>query len=538
MRLALAVGILTFAAGVSAQDEPTLQEILERLEALERVQAEQAQQLKERDARIAELEAELAGRQHALPPTSETPPAAAPVAPVVAVESPAPADAAPTTAGADRSEAPLSEAPPPEAPMVVRVEGDQAPEPTDEKGQPIYEAPDYYGEFQDAGRGFKLVNTPVGDVNFSLYASARYLNQNSLDETYTDFFGRTTELDLRNDIQFQKVMLYFKGWVADPKLRYLSYIWTTNTSQGLGSQVVVAGNLSYLFDESFNVGVGIGGLPTTRSTEGNFPRWLKVDVRTMADDFFRGSFTSGIWAYGKLGENWRYHAMLGNNLSQLGVDAGQLDNKLDTYSGALIWAPLGPYNKGFGDFEESDDTVVRVGLHYTHSTEDRQSQPGLDDPENSQLRLSDGTLLFRPGAFNTDGRINEARYRMSSLDAGIKNGGLALEGEVYYRVLDKFVTEGFVPVDEVKDHGYQLQASAMLVPRTWQAYLAHSKVYGDYGDPWDAALGVNWFPYRNSQFRLNGEFLYLKDSPVGNYSAPYIVGGNGLVYYVTLEYRF
>ena len=529
-RVALAIGALAFSAGVSAQDEPTLQEILERLEALERVQAEQAEQLKERDARIAELEAELAGRPSAAPAASEAPPppAAAPAAPVVAADPPELPEAAPTSESTDASE----------APVLVSVGEEPVPQATDEKGRPIYEAPEYYGEFQDAGRGFKLVNTPIGDVNFSLYANARYLNQKGLDDTYTDFFGRTSELDLRNDLQFQKVILYFKGWVADPKLRYLSYIWTTNTSQGLGSQVVVAGNLSYLFDESFNLGIGIGGLPTTRSTEGNFPRWLKVDVRTIADDYFRGSFTTGIWAYGKLGENWRYHAMLGNNLSQLGVDAGQLDDTLDTYSGALIWAPLGPYNKGFGDFEEAEDIRVRVGLHYTHSTEDRQSQPGLEDPDNTQLRLSDGTLLFRPGAFNTDGRINRARYQMSSLDAGIKYRGLALEGEVYYRILDDFVTEGFIPVDEVKDHGYQLQASAMLVPRTWQVYLAHSKVYGDYGNPWDAALGVSWFPYRNSQFRLNGEFLYLDRSPVGNYSAPYIVGGNGPVVYANMEYRF
>jgi hypothetical protein len=523
-RGAVVIGALAFAAGVSAQDEPTLQEILERLEALERVQAEQAEQLKERDARIAELEAELAGRQGETSATSDAPPAP----PVVAVETPAPTEATPAAESVI----------PPERPEVVSVGDEPVPATTDSRGRPIYEPPDYYGEFQDAGRGFKLVNTPYGDLSFSLYTNARYLNQQGLDDTYTDFFGRTTELDLRNDIMFQKVVLYFKGWVLDPKLRYLSYVWTSNTSQGLGAQVVVAGNLSYLFDEKFNLGVGIGGLPTSRSVEGNFPRWLKVDVRTIADDYFRGSFTSGIWAYGKFGEHWRYHVMLGNNLSQLGVDAGQLDDTLDTYSGAVVWTPLGAYSNAFGDFESTEDLRVRVGLHYTHSTEDRQSQPGVDDPDNAQLRLSDGTLLFRPGAFATEGRINRARYRMSSIDAGIKYRGLALEGEFYYRTLDDFVTEGFIPVDEVKDHGYQLQASAMLVPQLWQAYVAHSKIYGDYGDPWDVALGLNWFPYKTSQFRVNGELLYLKNSPVGNYSAPYLVGANGMVYYANLEYRF
>ncbi len=49
-------------------------------------------------------------------------------------------------------------------------------------------------------------------------------------------------------------MLYFKGWVGDPKLRYLAYVWSANTSQGQGAQVVVAGNLTYMFDPAFNLG--------------------------------------------------------------------------------------------------------------------------------------------------------------------------------------------------------------------------------------------------------------------------------------------
>ena len=72
---------------------------------------------------------------------------------------------------------------------------------------------------------------------------SRYLNQLALEETYTDAFGRTKTLDLRNDVQLQKVMLYFKGWLMDPDFRYLFYAWTANTNMGQGAQVVVAGNL-------------------------------------------------------------------------------------------------------------------------------------------------------------------------------------------------------------------------------------------------------------------------------------------------------
>ena len=127
--------------------------------------------------------------------------------------------------------------------------------------------PDYFGEFHRGGRGFKLASSPLGDVNISAWTYGRYLNQRALDDTYTDAFGRSSELDLRHDLQLQKIMVYFKGWMFDPKLRYMTYIWTSNTSQGLPAQVVLGGNLTYGFDEALTMGVGIGGLPSTRSTE-------------------------------------------------------------------------------------------------------------------------------------------------------------------------------------------------------------------------------------------------------------------------------
>ncbi len=40
--------------------------------------------------------------------------------------------------------------------------------------------------------------------------------------------------------------------------------------------------------------------------------------------------------------------MLGNNLSQLGVDAGQLDSGLDAVSASLVWQPVGDYGRSFG----------------------------------------------------------------------------------------------------------------------------------------------------------------------------------------------
>jgi hypothetical protein len=477
---------LVSAEAAEAQEAADLEAILERLERLEQVQREQAAEIRARDERIAELEAEL---------------------------------------GMTRDEATET------APAAVIVESDELVAEADTE-------PEYFGEFYRGGRGFRVASSPLGDLNISAWLYGRYLNQEGLDDTYTDAFGRTTELDLRHDLQLQKIMVYFKGWLFDPKLRYMSYIWTANTSQGLPAQVVLGGNITYNFGEALTMGVGIGGLPSTRSVEGNSPNWLRVDNRTLADEFFRASFTTGIFANGRISDTLRYQAMLGNNLSQLGVDAAQLGNSLDTFSGALIWTPTGEFFNGFGDFEGGDTLRTRFGVHYTHSTEDRQSQPGQEDPENSIIRLSDGTPLFQPNAFDTGGRVNEARYQMMSVDAAAKLNGWSLEGEYYYRLVNDFVTEGLIPVTELRDHGFQVQASTMLVPKTWQLYLTGSKVFGEYGDPWDVSMGVNWFPYQSRQFRVNAELLHLNDSPVGNLSLPSIVGGNGTVFYANAELRF
>jgi len=167
-----------------------------------------------------------------------------------------------------------------------------------------------------------------------------------------------------------------------------------------------------------------------RSTEGQFPYWLGVDDRMTADEFFRGSYTSGIWAKGEIVPGLNYMAMLGNNLSTLGISASQLDNKLDTWSAMINWLPttgeFGPLG-AFGDFEGHTELATRVGLHFTHSTEDRQSQPGTDTIDNTQIRLTDGSIIFTPSLFGPGITIDKVRYQMASLDGGLKYNGYSLE---------------------------------------------------------------------------------------------------------------
>ncbi len=124
------------------------------------------------------------------------------------------------------------------------------------------------------GRGFKVADTAKGELNIDLYGVVRYLNQRALDATYTDSFGNTRSVKQRQDIQVNKAIVFFQGWLMSPQFTYSAYVWTTNTSQGLAAQVVLAGFFAYTFNPRVGLGAGISGLPGVRSTEGQWPNWL------------------------------------------------------------------------------------------------------------------------------------------------------------------------------------------------------------------------------------------------------------------------
>jgi hypothetical protein len=391
--------------------------------------------------------------------------------------------------------------------------------------------------------GFRLANTEYGDLNVSIYTYVRYLNQRALDATYTDAFGNTKDIQRRQDVQLLKLQIKFLGWILNPKLRYFLYAWTSNANQGQGAQVVLAGNLQYTFNKHLTLGGGIRSLPGTRSVEGNFPFWPNVDSRMIADEFMRPSYTSGVWATGEIVKRLKYQVMLGNNMSTLGVPASRLDNGLNTLSSALLWFPTGDFEKGFsgqgwGDFEHHEKFSTRLGFHFSRSDENKESQPNSDTFENTQLRLSDGTVIFTPDIFGPGITVTDARWRMTSVDGGFKYRGYSVEGEYFWRWLDNFRGTSTQGIPQRFDHGFQIQGTAMAIPKTLQAYAGHSRIFGQYGNPWDFRFGTNWFPFKNKVLRWNTEALYLFHSPVGYTSVPFPVGGNGWVFHSSLELAF
>jgi hypothetical protein len=515
-RWALLLAMLPLAAFGQAPSPAGTDSVEQRLQRLEQRQQELEDELKRKDAEIEQLKS-----------TSAQPPA---VNPVVA----SPPAAAPS--GAASQDASSAAQTPAAAAAALRraVRAVAAGEDMPEGGWGAPPPKTSWGTYTP-NRGFKLAETDSGDVSLSIYTYARYLNQKDLEGSYVNAFGNTVAVQRRNDIQLQKVQFKLLGWLLDPNFRYFLYAWSSNTSQGQGAQVVLAGNLNYTFNKYFTFSAGITSLPGVRSTEGNFPFWLSVDNRLMADEFFRPSYTSGVWARGDITDTLRYQVMLGNNMSTLGVSAAQLDNHLDTTSAALVWEPQKNYGIAFGDFDPHQNLSTRFGGHFTHSTESKQSQPNQDGFENTQIRLSDGTVVFTPGIFGPNTVVDQLQVFIEDVDFGFKYRGWALEGEYYVRQLNDFQGAGVSSIPQINNHGYALWLSGMVMPKFLQLYVGTSKVYGDYGNQVDARIGMNMFPYNNKVLRWNTQVLYLDRAPTGGTAYTYPVGAKGFVFNTDVE---
>ena len=497
------------ATDIKRERVEQLQELLRTKKDLEASQQAMQQQLAEFDARIAALEASLG-----VTPSQDEQPRAN-------------SDASTSTASTAAVASPDG--------MVYAKTSDPGPyEPGAPPGAGPYVKEAKSGPFPyEFGKGFVLARGPNGEVDFSTKGYVRYLNQLDLNEFYTDAFGRTIEIDRRQDIQLNRLQFILHGWLFDERFRYFWYAWTQNVSQGDAAQVVVGGNISYKFGDGLTAMAGIFSLPTTRSTAQSFPNWLRIDHREMADEYFRGSYIQGYMASGEITDKLDYKVALAGNLSALGVSATQLDPDINTVTGMLYWMPTtGEYGPGagFGDYEYHEELATLLGVHFTTSREDAQEQPGVNSFENSQIRLSDGTLLFAPNAFNTGGQINKATYNMLDLDGGLKWKGWSLDAEYYFRWLGHFDVTGTIPVTSLFDHGFQVYASTMLKPDYWQAYLSGGTIFGQYGVPWDLAAGLTYFPFGHKEVRMNAQALYTDASAVGYTAIPYQVGGTGWIF--------
>jgi hypothetical protein len=358
--------------------------------------------------------------------------------------------------------------------------------------------PAIFGDF-NPGRGFLVGRGEYGELNLSGLLVARFLDQMPANQSASDHLGRPILVTPRKDFQVHRTMLFTQGWLFSPKFKYLAFLWSLQDT----NQIAFGGAVTYDFGKVITLGIGWNGYPGTQSLQSSHPYWFSYD-RVMADEFFRPFFSQGLFAKGNLLPRLEYRWMFGNNLSNLDVQAIKFDRNLSA-AGAITWLPttgeFGPRG-GFGDYEDHQNLATRFNLAYSYSPELRQAPVGTP-AGNTTIRLSDSLNVFDTGAFAPGVTVEKVHYQMASAAAGIKYRGLWLQSEGYERVLSHFVADGKLPVSTVRDSGFYVQSSYMLVPKRFELYGATSYIFGQYGNAREWIVGGNYYPWNTRNIKLN-----------------------------------
>jgi hypothetical protein len=397
------------------------------------------------------------------------------------------------------------------------------------------------GEFTP-GKGFTLFKNNLASLNISVYALARYINQMPGNQEFEDHLGRTKFADTRNDIWWHRTFVWFSGFFYTPKLRYTISVWGLTAT----NQVLIFGNLQYAVNKGLTLGAGIVPNVGTRSMQGPWPFFLSSD-RLLAEEFFRPGFTAGAWLTGEPLPKLRYWAMVGNNLSQLGITASQMSRDLST--GLSVWwmpttGEFGPRG-GYGDFELHEELATRFGVSFVHCREDRQSQLDQASAE-TQVKVSDGLLLFETNTLADGVTVQQADFDQGAIDAGIKINGWHFQIEYYFRNLSKFDLNVANPSFDVTtipssifDHGFYALASYEIIPKALQIYGATSWIYDDFRrKPWDIVAGLNWYPAGSRSLRINLHGIYVDKSPASSSFGFYINGQTGPTISTGVDFLF
>ncbi len=387
------------------------------------------------------------------------------------------------------------------------------------------------------GKGFNVARNELGSLNISAYALLRYLNQLPAGQSFQDHLGRYRLIDPRQDIQLHRVLIHLTGFLLNPRFTYQASVWAVNST----NSVTAFGVLNYKFTDALTIGGGIGALPGTRSLNYEHPYFLGTD-RQMADEYFRPSFTSGVWVQGEPISRFHYRLMLGNNLNTVDIGARQLSRDFAT-GATVFWMPttgeFGPKG-GFGDFEDHELLATRFGLSAAHSRENQQSQgPSANNfPENTTIKISDSLTLFDPGTLADGVTMINADFNLLAVDASAKYRGFFVFLEGYFRHLSKFNADGPLPISVIRDYGWMLQGSYMVTPKKWEAYLAHSQIYGQFNRALELTLGTNYYPFRSRSLKVNGSVTYVDRSPASSLFGYFVGGEKGPIIAISTDYYF
>ncbi len=380
------------------------------------------------------------------------------------------------------------------------------------------------GEFTPA-KGFDIFESEIVSLNISFYGLFRYINQMPGEQEFTDHLGNIRTVNARNDFEWQRSFIWLTGFFYDKRFRYNVSVWSLGSTQ----QTLVFGQLMYSFHKAITIGGGIGPNLGVRSLQGTWPFWLSSD-RQMGEEALRPGFTATLYATGEALPRFYYKTALGNNLSQLGVKSTQLTRDL-TFGLSLWWMPTtGEYGPrgGLGDLEDHQEVATRFGVSSTFARDDRHNPTSEPSPLNTQVRLSDGVLLYETGALAPGVTVQKSDYAIVSFDAGMKYRGFNLQAEFYIRSLSDFLATGPIPESKIVDKAFSVFVTYMIIGKYLDIHGGGTMLDDHFGrKPWEITGGLSYYPSGTRSWRVNLHVNRIHKSPTGSAFGFYTAGQSG-----------
>lgn len=391
-------------------------------------------------------------------------------------------------------------------------------------------------------KGFVLV-APIDNqrmpfaLKFNATLQSRYTGFARAKDAFTDSSGQLLPVLNQSDFSLNRLTLAFSGYALNPKLTYnLAAFGSTTTNT-----VLFIGFLTYQFGKGLAVSTGYYNVPGTREWMQSSRYTLGAD-RTMANTFFRPSVSPGVWISGQPLPGLFYYAGIYNNFNAAALNALRAGTQM-TYSANLWWEPLEAFGPGYSDEEYHETLAVRTGMSLTFQRASRQpdSQLGQTNPENTILRLSDGTPLFQPGAIAPGVTLTAADITLFSYDLAFKYRGWSLSGEYYSRwTSSPSFGGGSTPqaVQSLYAWGGFVQLSYAILPKQLEFFGRTSSVFGSFGDGSAYGGGVNWYVLGTRNLRSTFEVKRLNHSSANNILYGYVAGESGTLFQLQMIMDF
>jgi hypothetical protein len=327
-----------------------------------------------------------------------------------------------------------------------------------------------------------------------------------------------------NSFNINRFMLTPNGYVASKRIIWSLTIFGT-TDAGPGESIVPLGIVGWKFNDNLSITGGTTFVAATREWIIS-NRWMQGVDRSMANTFFRPGFSPGVEFNGDLlDDELHFRAGVYNGIQGLNTGVDRQGTAM-AWAGNMWWEPTGEFGLGYSDMEYHQRPSWRIGCSGITALSPAFNDIG-SNPEDTLVRLSDGTPIADANALGPNSQVSQFNYRLATVDAGWKHRGLALNFEYYFRVLDNFRGTGTFDRTSTFDQGGQLYFAWCVVPRTYEFYARSSALTGDYGTGQEYGGGFNWYMANSRQTRFTIEALSINNSPAQNILYPYRAGYTG-----------